>query len=154
MDFDSYITGFTDWEWCFSISFTLRSKLKTWIEVRPSFSISQNKRNFTILEKINDYFGCWSMRFSKNDQNYKYEVRNLSDICDKIIPHFEKNKLLTTKSKDFELFSKVCKMMKKSQHLNSSYLEEIIKYSYEMNESWKRKHKRQKLLSILDKMKI
>ena len=56
MEFKSYITGFVDGEGTFSVSFNYRAKLKTKIEVRPSFSISQHKRSLEILEKIPEDF--------------------------------------------------------------------------------------------------
>ncbi|MBU1956035.1 MAG: LAGLIDADG family homing endonuclease, partial [Candidatus Margulisbacteria bacterium] len=52
-----YITGLCDGEGCFSVSFNLRSKLKTGIEVRPSFSVSLNKRDLEIIQDLEKYFG-------------------------------------------------------------------------------------------------
>ena len=114
MDFASYITGFVDGEGTFSVSFNYRAKLNTNVEVRPSFSISQHKRNLEILKRIRDYFGVGSIRFSKRDQNYKYEVRSLNDLLKKVIPHFEEFPLRTTKQKDFKLFREICFSMTSS----------------------------------------
>ena len=154
MDFKSYVTGFVDGEGCFMVSFTLRAKLKTNIEVRPSFAIAQNKRSLAILERIQKYFNCGGIRFDKKDQTYKYEVRSLKDLQNKIIPHFKKYPLMTSKAKDFEKFVIICDLMNKSKHLNAKYLEQIIQLAYTMNQAGKRKHTKTKLLSILDKMKI
>ncbi|PJA87737.1 MAG: endonuclease, partial [Candidatus Moranbacteria bacterium CG_4_9_14_3_um_filter_40_7] len=80
MDFASYVSGFIDGEGCFSVSFNFREKLKTKIEVRPSFSIGQNMRSLEILKMIQKFFDCGSIRFCKNDQCYKYETRNIGDL--------------------------------------------------------------------------
>ena len=133
MEFTSYIAGFVDGEGTFCISFNYRAKLNTNIEVRPSFSISQHKRNLAILRRIRDYFGVGSIRFSKRDQNYKYEVRSLRDLVKKVIPYFEKFPLQTTKQKDFELFREICFLMKENYHLNVNSLKEIIEKAYQMN---------------------
>jgi len=154
MDFASYISGLVDGEGCFSVSFNFREKLKLKIEVRPSFSISQNKRNLSILKEVKEFFGCGSIRFSKKDQTYKYEVRSISDLKKKIIPHFKKFPLKTTKNKDFKEFSEICTFIFETKHRNKVYLENIIERAYEMNESGKRKYQKAKLLSVLDKMKI
>lgn len=154
MDFASYISGFTDGEGCFCVSFNQRAKLKTKIEVRPSFSISQNERSLEILKEIQKFFGCGGIRFSKNDQCYKYEVRNLEELVKKIVPHFKKFPLTTSKKADFEIFSKVCEAMSQMKHLNPENLKEIIKISFQMNQSGKRKYKQAELLRVLDKMKI
>ena len=149
MEFTSYISGFTDGEGTFSISFSQRPKLKTCIEVRPSFSISQHKRNLEILKEIRNYFGVGAIRFSRRDQNYKYEVRSISDIVKVIIPHFIKYPLKTSKAKDFALFNEICKMISANLHLNTNYLTKIIDKAYLMNEAGKRKYKKSELLKLM-----
>jgi len=149
MEFASYITGFTDGEGTFSISFSLRSKMRTGIEVRPSFSISQHKRSLKILQEIHKYFGVGAIRFSARDQNYKYEVRSIKDIIQKIIPHFTKYPLKTCKQNDFMAFSDICKLVYQNKHNNAQYLAGIIEKAYTMNESGKRKHNKATLLKLL-----
>ena len=149
MDFSFYITGFADGEGCFSISFNRRAKLKTGIEVRPSFSIAQNKRSLQVLKDIHTYFGCGAIRFSKRDQMYKYEVRSIGDLRKRIIPHFQKYPLRTSKARDFEIFVEVCDLIFKSYHLNSEYLGSIIQKSYLMNEASLRRNTQEELLKIL-----
>ena len=154
MDFKSYVTGFIDGEGCFMVSFTLRSKLKTKIEVRPAFAVAQNKKSLAVLEKMQRFFKCGGIRFDKKDQTYKYEVRSLRDLRRNIIPHFKKYSLLTSKAKDFEKFVTICDSMAKSKHLNAEHLKAIIRLAYTMNSAGKRKHSQEKLLNILNKMKI
>lgn len=154
MDFPSYVSGFIDGEGCFSVSFNFREKLNTKIEVRPSFSIGQNMRSLDILKKIQKFFGCGSIRFCRNDQCYKYETRNIDDLRNHIIPHFRKFPLMTIKKADFEIFSEICDKIVQLKHLNPDYLREIIDLAYKMNGYGKRKYKKEKLLSTLDKLKI
>ena len=145
MDFNSFVSGFTEGEGCFCVSFNQRSKLKTNIEVRPSFSISQNKKNLELIKRIHQNFGCGSIRFSKNDQNYKFEVRSITDLVKKIIPFFRKYPLVGTKKSDFEKFSQVCDSIYKNQHRNPKKLLEIIEISYQIN-CGKRKYQKDELL--------
>lgn len=154
MDFASYVSGFIDGEGCFSVSFNFREKLKTKIEVRPSFSIGQNMRSLEVLKKIQKFFNCGSIRFSKNDQCYKYETRNIDDLRKRIIPHFRKFPLVTSKADDLEIFSEICERISQMKHLNPEHLKEIIDLAYKMNGSGKRKYEKAELLSVLDKMKI
>ena len=144
-----YITGFVDGEGCFSISFNKREKMTTGLEILPSFSIGQNKRNLQILQRIRDYFDCGAIRFSKKDQCYKYEVRSVGDLRKKIIPHFQKYPLQTAKNVDFQIFTYICQQIASSKHLNQKYLEEIIEKAYQMNESGKRKYTKDQLLRIV-----
>jgi len=149
MEFSSYITGFTDGEGTFSVSFNKRTKLRTGIEVRPSFSISQHKRNLRILERIQEYFQCGGIRFSKRDNCYKYEVRSIRDLTKHIIPHFEKYPLQTTKQADFEHFNSICLLVASNRHLNSRTLRSIIEKAYQMNKSGKRRYQQKELLQLL-----
>ena len=154
MDFASYISGFSDGEGCFSVSFNFREKLKTKIEVRPSFAIGQNKRSLDLLQQIQKFFDCGNIRFSKRDQIYKYEVRNIDELRKKIIPHFEKFPLMTIKCNDFQIFKQICEKVAQMKHLNPQHLKEIIELAFKMNGSGKRKYSEAELLSVLDKMKI
>lgn len=148
MDFGNYITGFTEGEGCFCISFNRRSKLSTNIEVRPSFSISQNYRNLDLMKKIYNYFKCGSIRFSHKDNNYKFEVRSLKELNNIIIPHFVNYPLYGVKKKDFEKFTKICRMMKSNLHLNKEKIKQIINLAYEIN-CGSRKYEQSKLLKYL-----
>jgi len=149
LQFESYITGLTDGEGSFLISFNQRNGLNTKIEVRPSFSLTQHKRNYEILNKIRKYFQCGSIRFSKRDQCYKYEVRNLLEIIKYVIPHFMRYKLQTTKNQDFELFTQICMKMKQNHHRSNIHLKAIIESAFQMNPSGKRKYSKNDLLNLL-----
>ena len=149
MEFSWYLTGFVDGEGCFSVSFNLRSRLSTGIEVRPSFSISQNKRNLDLIKQISDYFGCGGVRFDNKDQTYKYEVRSIDDLIKKIVPHFERYPLKTSKHKDFLIFKDICRLVHSSHHLSPKTLPVILEKAYQMNESGKRKYTKEFLLKQL-----
>ena len=149
MDSAWYITGFADGEGCFSISFNKRAKMTTGIEIRPSFAIGQNRKSLSVLKMINAYFGCGAIRFSRSDQTYKYEVRSVGDLMTRIIPHFQKYPLQTSKAQDFAIFAKVCELIYQSKHLNRDHLREIIEMSYQMNPSGQRRYTRDELLKIL-----
>lgn len=145
MDINSYVSGLTDGEGCFCISFNFRNKLNTNIEVRPSFSISLNQKDLLLLKKISKIFDCGAIRKSVRDRCYKYEVRNLNEINTKIIPHFRKFPLQGSKSSDFDKFAKVCEMMKANLHRSKNRLPELIELSYSIN-SGKRKYNKEELL--------
>ena len=155
---DAWLTRFVDGEGCFSISFSLRSKMKHGFEIRPSFSCAQRKDkdslNKIVLDEIQNLFQAGFIRFSKKDQMWKYEVRQIDDICKKIIPYFETNVLRTSKKLDFEKFKRVCLIIKSNHHLSISGVKEIINLAFTMNVSGKRKYEKEFLLKLLDKVKI
>ena len=145
-----FITGLVEGEGCFSISFSLRKKLKLGIETRPSFSISLNRRDLELLKEVNSFFKCGAIRYSRADRTYKFEVRSVLDIAEKIIPHFKKYPLCGSKANDFVLFSDICYKVKLNHHKNKIFLKEIISSAYEMNPSGKRKYDKRDLLRMLD----
>lgn len=149
-----YITGLTEGEGCFHISFSYRKKLKVGIETRPSFSISLNRRDLMLLQGVHQYFGCGAIRFSKSDRTYKYESRSVGDLVKVIIPHFERYALRGSKRKDFQLFANICRSVHASHHLNGEHLRGIITSAFEMNPSGKRRHDMKDLLRVVDKLKV
>jgi len=149
-----FVTGLIDGEGCFSVSFTLRKRLRVGIETRPSFSISLNQRDLNLLKQICAYFKCGGIRYSRSDRTYKFEVRSISDITEKIIPHFEKFPLHGAKQADFIKFVKICKDVRANLHVNKKYLKEIIETAYQMNPSGKRRHDKYDLLQVLGEIMV
>jgi len=149
-----FVTGLIEGEGCFSVSFSLRKRLKLGIETRPSFSISLNKRDLELIKTIKEFFGCGAVRYSKNDRTYKFEVRSVSDLVGHVIPHFQQYQLIGSKLNDFRLFVKICKEVHGNMHRNEGHLRQIIEQAYKMNPSGKRKHEMSKLLRILDELKV
>lgn len=129
----TYITAFTDGEGCFCVSTNKNAKHKTGWEVRPSFSVSQNKDRAQVLYLMKKYFGCGTIRPDRSDKTLKYEVRSLNDLLTKIIPHFENYPLLSTKNRSFKLFKQVCFMMKNHKHKSVKGLEKIFVLSRSIN---------------------
>ncbi|HQQ22060.1 MAG TPA: LAGLIDADG family homing endonuclease, partial [Candidatus Paceibacterota bacterium] len=67
------------------------------IETKPSFSVSQNEDRSQILFLIKKEFGCGFIRRDFSDKTLKYEIRSLEELINKVIPHFEKYPLLSSK---------------------------------------------------------
>lgn len=154
MEDAAYVSGFVDGEGSFLVSFQMRSKMATGVEVRPSFTISQHQRNRQILDWIQRYFGCGSIRFNKRDQTFKYEVRSLDDLLLKVAPHFKQYPLKTSKSKDFESFKNICKLMKEGQHLSRDGIVKIFDLAYGMNNLGARRYDKRSLLQMVSKLKV
>ena len=149
-----FVTGLIEGEGCFSISFTFRKRLRVGIETKPSFSISLNRRDLDLLKQIHAYFKCGGIRYSRSDRTYKFEVRSVSDIVEKIIPHFEKYPLKGNKQSDFFKFVKICKSVRANLHISKKHLKEIIDIAYQMNPSGKRKHDKRDLLRVLGEIMV
>ena len=141
----SYISGYVDGEGCFCVSINKNKRTKHGWEVRPSFSVSQNANRAEVLYLLKDYFGCGFIRADSSDKTLKYEVRSLSDLMEKIVPHFEKYRILSSKSKSFDIFKEVCCRMGKLDHLTINGLKEITFLAGKTNYPSKRKFREIKI---------
>ena len=146
-----YITGLIEGEGCFSVSFTLRKKLKVGIETRPSFSISLNHRDLALIKAVHQYFKCGAVRYSRGDRTYKYEVRSIKDLIKVIIPHFKRYPLTGKKLNDFQLFEEICENVHSNLHRSSKHLVDIIEKAYQMNPCGQHRYDKQYLLKEFDK---
>lgn len=136
----AYLSGYTDGEGCFCVSVNRSIKHKFGWEIRPSFSVSQNKDRAEVLTLFKNYLGCGNIRPSISDDTLKYEVRSLTDLINKVIPHFNRYSLISGKRRSFYLFVKVCKSMQDKKHLTKDGLSEILILAEKMNTSGKRKY--------------
>lgn len=146
-----YVTGLVDGEGSFLVSFSVRKKFQTGVEVRPSFALAQHQRNRLILERVREFFQCGAIRFNTRDQTYKYEVRSVQNLVTQILPHFVKYPLQTSKRKDFELLCEICRLIENRTHLSTDGLQQIINLAYQMNNLGARRYVKQELLQ---KMKV
>jgi LAGLIDADG endonuclease len=100
-----YVTGLTEGEGCFCVSFAIRAKMRTGLEARPSFSLSLNEKDRWLLEDLQQFFGCGWIRQSRSDRTFKYEARSAAELIDRIVPHFEEYPLRGAKAKSFAGFA-------------------------------------------------
>jgi hypothetical protein len=142
----SYISGYVDGEGCFTVSFSKRSKLRRGWEVRPSFSVSQNLDRGAVLLEIQEYFQCGTIRPDRSDKTIKFEVRSIANLVDQVIPHFERYPMRSSKQRDFELFARVCRLVRAGQHLSPDGFDKVVEMAVQMNSSGRRKFSAREML--------
>ncbi|MCA1708839.1 MAG: LAGLIDADG family homing endonuclease [Actinobacteria bacterium] len=147
-----YVSGLVEGEGCFCVSFALRPKLRTGLEVRPSFSLSLNERDRGLLRDLAAYFGCGFIRRSRSDRTFKFEVRSMNDLLRRVIPHFERYPLVGCKARSFQGFLRVCRMVEQGNHHTKSGLRDIVAVAYAINVG-KRRYGQVDLLKALDEVK-
>src|ERR1700757_2174313 len=140
MNLPSYISGFADGEACFCVSFHPSRRHRFGWEVRPSFSVSQNADRAELLYKIQELWGCGFIRPDRSDKTLKFEVRTVSDLVEKVLPHFRAHPLVSSKQADVVRFDQICQLIHEGRHLAIEGLEPIIGFAGEMNPSGKRKY--------------
>ena len=125
-----WIVGFVDGEGCFSISVFKNSTTKLGVQVFPEFVVTQGAKSLSTLEYLQEFFQVGRIYENKRNDNhkeslYRYCVRSLRDIQEKIIPFFHEYQLNTAKQQDFLLFCQVVDMISRKQHLTLEGLEKI-----------------------------
>ncbi len=139
---ESWIAGFTDGEGCFSVSFIRNKTNKLGWQVFPEFVITQSAKSLKALEIIEDYFECGKIfvntRYDNHNESlYRYCVRSLPDLTEKIVPFFKRHELRTAKRNDFAVFAKIIGLMNQKIHRSSAGMRQIARLAAGMNRKTK-----------------
>src|SRR3989344_3500083 len=133
-----WISGFTDGEGCFTISCINNPTTRFGKQIFPEFVITQGAKSLKTLREIQEYFGCGSIVLNKrydnhNEDIYRFCVRSIKELEEKIIPFFEKFPLKTYKRNDFLIFKKVIKNMSGKRHLKEKGFTQVLNLIGTMN---------------------
>nr|ATI20217.1 LAGLIDADG endonuclease [Juglanconis oblonga] len=112
-----YVTGFSDAEASFTVTFAKRAASKTGYFVQPSFQINLDKDDLALLGKIKTFFQDAGTITKPGPNSNMYRVRSLDELNNIIIPHFSKYPLKTQKQADFQLFTKIVDLLNNKEHL-------------------------------------
>lgn len=139
----NWICGFVDGEGCFSVSVIKNKTTKFGNQIFPEFVVTQGAKSLTALEEIKNFFGCGKIFINKrydnhNEHLYRYCVRSLEDLKNRIIPFFLVNQLRTFKKNDFLIFKKAIDMMSSKKHLTQNGRKIILRLISKMNRRKKR----------------
>ena len=137
-----YLSGYADGEGCFCVTFNRSKRHKFGWEIRPSFSVSQNGDRSEVLVIYQQIFGCGTIRPDRSDRTFKFETRSVSDLATKVIPHFERYPLRSSKQNDFERFAAIVQLMQRGAHLTQDGFAEIVRLSAALNASSKKRFER------------
>ena len=139
-----WIVGFVDGEGCFCVSINRNPTSKTGWQVFPEFIVTQGAKSKDVLHLFKQFFDCGQVYINKrfdnhNEDLYRYCVRSITDLREKIIPFFKRYKLKTQKAENFEIFCQVMELIEEREHLKTSGLVKIAKLVMKMNRKVKPK---------------
>ena len=127
-----YLVGLTDGEGSFCV-FVREPEKPTWhTRVECHFYVKMREDELPLLEKVGASFGCGRIAYQKEYRqnqrdNYRYQVSNLRDLQERIIPFFMRHKLQSSNRKrDFDLFYKIVLMVSEKRHHSKKGLTQII----------------------------
>lgn len=134
-----YLSGFSDGEGSFNISFRRKSDYKTSWQPVLSFNVSQ--RDITVLNLLKQYLQCGIIK-QRKDGLHSFDVTVPKMLESNIVPFFHKYPLFSQdKKKNFLIFEKAVELMAQKRHLIHSGLAELIELRETINEGRGRKRK-------------
>jgi LAGLIDADG endonuclease len=132
-----WIVGFVDGEGCFSVTIQKATTATGW-QVFPEFVVTQGEKSLQALHDLQEFFGCGKVFINRRydnhrEQLYRFCVRSVADLREKIIPFFREHQLRTAKRDDFNKFIRVLELMAERKHLSSVGIIEIATIAQTMN---------------------
>ena len=133
-----WIVGFVDGEGTFSVSINKNPTTSSGWQIFPEFVITQGAKSLPALEEIKTFFDCGKLYVNHRNDNhredlYRFCVRTIKDLDEKIVPFFKANPLKTAKQEDFIKFAKILVLIKQGKHLAPKGVERIAKIIQTMN---------------------
>ena len=121
-----WLAGFTSAEGCFSVITKKSSNFRQGFQVLLVFKLSQHHRDKLLLKSLIEYLGCGNV-YKESEGTVQFSVTKYKDLTDKIIPFFDKYKVVGVKFQDYQDFKKVSELMKNRDHLTAEGLDSILK---------------------------
>ncbi|MBI4253078.1 LAGLIDADG family homing endonuclease [Candidatus Uhrbacteria bacterium] len=142
----NYVAGFVDGEGCFCIGASKHTTMKRKVDLRPLFEIELRIDDREILERIQATIGCGSLydlHYKRYDwaPHAKYKVGSVRDLCQFVIPFFDKHKLQGKKKDVYSLFRQACFMIKEKKHLTDEGFNAVLHIRDQMR-AFSKKHYR------------
>jgi len=106
-----WIVGFVDGEGCFSVTIQKATTATGW-QVFPEFVVTQGERSLQVLHDLKEFFECGKVFINRRNDNhreplYRFCVRSIADLREKIIPFFQEYQLRTAKRVNFSKSSRL-----------------------------------------------
>jgi hypothetical protein len=126
-----YIAGFVDGEGCFSLNFRrdVRHERGKRTGIIPVyfywdilFAIVLRGDDRDVLEKIKNTLGCETVTGPNTKGQVRFQVTNIYDLSDKILPFFERYQLHAKKRYDFDLWKEAVCLVKNNQKIKINRL--------------------------------
>lgn len=145
LDIGWYLTGFTDGEGSFNISFKREVNYGIGWKVDLSFNVSQKGAEIPML--FQKTLECGTIRYRKDGVCY-FEVRKFSDLQNKVIPFFERYPLQSKKANDYKIFKEIIQLVLAKEHLTFDGMKRLLLLREPMNSGGKRKYSSEQILNL------
>lgn len=128
-----FVTGFTDGEGSFMLSFLKTPNVKQGWQIQSVFQIALHEKDVELLRLIQSYFGGVGKIARHGKHSYSFRVRSLGDNVNKILAHFDKYPLISQKQADYRLWRAALQMMIRGDHLTDEGFKTILNIRASLN---------------------
>jgi hypothetical protein len=128
-----WLAGFTSAEGSFMVIIRKVSNSKLGYRAQLVFTLTQHCRDSYLIKSIISYLNCGTF-YQANEGAY-FRVTKFSDLCNVIIPFFEKFRIQGVKHNDFLDFINIKIFMENKEHLTEEGLKLIMQIRLGMNRS-------------------
>ncbi len=124
-DFGHWLSGFTDGEGCFRLSFTIPKATSRAYHIFAPFLIRLRADDCDVLRQIQAYWGCgrltpWAPHSSRKTFNSKpyamLTVQRIDALAGILVPHFERFPLRAKKARDFAIWKQGVRLIHQAAH--------------------------------------
>lgn len=130
----NYVTGMSDGEGNFYISIYADRRRNGQKQIRFYYKVSQRDHSVSMLNNLAQFFNCGTVSIeNRASRSMRFVVNNKNDIETKIIPHFTKYPLVTSKKFNFDSFKKAFDIFNNGGHLTPEGVSQIIALQEGMN---------------------
>lgn len=132
-----YITGISDGEGSFQITIQdMKGKGLTGFKPFLEFKITQKNHSVGVLFEIRKFFGCGRICIdNRKSDTMKFVITNVDDLTYKLIPHFDKYPLITSKYLNYSDFKSALMLLKKKEHFKYEGIRKLKLIKSTMNKS-------------------
>ena len=83
------------------------------------------------IKNLVEYFECGN--FYYDHESLQFKVTKFKDLIEKVIPFFDKYKIIGEKAEDYQDFKKIADLIQKGTHLTTAGIDQIKTIKTKMN---------------------
>lgn len=122
-----YMVGLVDGDGSFNFGFKSTRR-----RIVPNFTIVQGIEDRSVLEDVQSYLNCGKV-YDLQSQTSRYQVENVSDLVEKVLPEFKENVFNTTKQDYFNNVVEAWLILAKQGIKEDKDLIKVVELVYNMN---------------------
>ena len=142
-----YLAGFVDAEGCFSVSIKKQSSARFGYVIDPVFHVVQSKKDKVILEVLKKVINAGRIERKHRQDELQFIIDNRRQLREKLIPFFEKYRLIV-KREEFELFKEIVERLEKKEHWRIEGFKALLSLTYKLTRQ-KRKRSFEEVMDSL-----